>query len=195
MSPPRLPFLCLLCGYIPAFRLHFTSLPFLCALCALCGYIPRAIAQEAPFPDKNLEAAVREVLHEPKEKLTDEKLANVYVLESTGKGIHDLAGLEKCKNLALLKLSNQKISDLKPLKDLVNLQSLDLSGNRIADIAPLHGLSSLQYIELSNNEITDVQPLKGLKSLSARLSCREQDQRHPAARRPLATGVSVARSQ
>src|SRR5437870_5601679 len=96
---------------------------FLCALCVLCGYIASAPAEDTGFPDKNLEAAVREALHEPKEKLTEEKLANLYTLESSGKGIHDLTGLEKCKNLALLKLSNQKITDLKPLKDLANIQS------------------------------------------------------------------------
>lgn len=60
----------------------------------------------SPFPDKNLEAAIRGVLkHEPKVELTDEKLQNVYILEAPEKGIKDLSGLEKCKNLALLKLT------------------------------------------------------------------------------------------
>ena len=39
-----------------------------------------------PFPDKNLEEAVRAVLkHEPKAELTDEKLQNVYILERPGR--------------------------------------------------------------------------------------------------------------
>src|SRR3954451_15963792 len=85
----------------------------------------------SPFPDKNLEAAIRNVLkHEPKVELTDEKLQNVYILEAPEKAIKDLTGLEKCKNLALLKLNKNKISDLKPLKDLANIQSLDLSENQ-----------------------------------------------------------------
>src|SRR4051794_34833294 len=76
----------------------------------------------SPFPDKNLEAAIRDVLkHEPKVELTDEKLQNVYLLEAPGKDIKDLTGLEKCKNLALIKLDKNKIGDLKPLKDLANL--------------------------------------------------------------------------
>src|SRR5262249_52834539 len=80
----------------------------------------------SPFPDKNLEAAIREVLkHEPKVELTDEKLQDVYILEASGKDIKDLTGLEKCKNLLQIKLTKNKISDLKPLADLVNLQSLD----------------------------------------------------------------------
>ncbi len=69
-------------------------------LLAIPAWSPAARAA-SPFPDKNLEAAIREVLkHEPKVELTDEKLQNVYFLEATGKDIKDLTGLEKCKNLA-----------------------------------------------------------------------------------------------
>ena len=100
----------------------------------------RSALAGSPFPDKNLEAAIRDVLkHEPKVELTDEKLQDIYFLEAPGKDIKDLTGLEKCKNLALIKLTKNKISDLKPLKDLANLQSLDLAQNEIKDISPLAG--------------------------------------------------------
>src|SRR5436305_8728695 len=101
-----------------------------------CAFVQPLAVHGAPgqISDKNLEAAVRAVLHEPSAELTDEKLGNVYVLEADRKDIRDLAGLEKCKNLSLLKLSHNQISDLKPIKDLANLQSLDLSANRISDI-------------------------------------------------------------
>ena len=113
----------------------------------------------SPFPDKNLEAAIRDVLkHEPKVELTDEKLQNVYFLEAAGKDIKDLTGLEKCKNLAQIKLSKNKISDFKPLKDLTNLQSLDLADNAIKDIGPLANLKGLQYIELSGNQVEKLEP-------------------------------------
>jgi internalin A len=122
----------------------------------------------SPFPDKNLEVAIRAVLkHEPNVELTDEKLQNVYFLEAPGKDIKDLTGLEKCKNLALIKLSKNKISDLKPLKDLTNLQSLDLADNAIKDIGPLANLKGLQYIELSNNQVEKLEPLSGLTSLTS----------------------------
>jgi uncharacterized protein (TIGR03067 family) len=124
-------------------------------------------APASPFPDKNLETAVRAALHEPTASLTDEKLGNLYFLEADGKGIRDLSGLEKCKNLALIKLTKNQIQEVKPLKDLTNLQSLDLSGNKITDAAPLAGLTKLQYLELSHNQIRDLTPLKGLTSLSA----------------------------
>jgi internalin A len=120
----------------------------------------RPARADSPFPDKNLEAAIREVLkHEPKVELSDEKLMDIYFLEAAGKDIKDLKGLEKCKNLALIKLTKNKISDLKPLKDLANLQSLDLAQNEIKDISPLAGLKSLQYIELSGNKIEKVDAL------------------------------------
>src|SRR3954451_5047987 len=102
----------------------------------------RGASAASPFPDKNLEAAVRAVLqHEPKTELSDEKLLNVYVLEAPGKGIKDLKGLEKCKNLALLKLTKNQVEDITPLKGLTNLQSLDLAENSVADIGPLAGLT------------------------------------------------------
>jgi Leucine-rich repeat (LRR) protein len=123
----------------------------------------------SPFPDKNLEAAIREVLkHEPKNfELTDEKLLNVYILHAEGKGIKDLTGLEKCKNLAEIRLTKNQISDIKPLKDLINLQSLDLAKNAIKDIGPLANLKGLQYIELSSNQIEKLEPLGGLTNLTA----------------------------
>ncbi len=122
----------------------------------------------SPFPDKNLEAAIRDVLkHEPKVELTDKKLLDVYILEAAGKDIKDLTGLEKCKNLLQIKLTKNRISDLKPLKDLVNLQSLDLAQNAIKDIAPLANLKGLQYIELTDNQIETLTPLSGLTSLTS----------------------------
>src|ERR1700719_4412593 len=126
---------------------------------------PRAAT---PFPDKNLEAAIRDVLkHEPKAELTDEKLQNVYILEAPGKDIKDLTGLEKCKNLAKITLTKNKISDLKPLKDLANLQSLELAQNEIKDLSPLAGCKSLQYIELSGNKVEKIDALKDLTSLNS----------------------------
>src|SRR5262249_26043771 len=116
-------------------------------------------ARAAPpvaIPDKNLEEAIRAVLHEPKAPLTEENLVNVHILDAPGKGIRDLTGLEKCKKLALLQLSNNEVSDLKALKDMAVLQSLDLSKNKISDLSPLAGLVNLQYLELSHNRIEKI---------------------------------------
>jgi internalin A len=140
------------------------TIAFLLATPAWSG----AARAASPFPDKNLEAAIREVLkHEPKVELTDEKLQNVYFLDAPGKDIKDLTGLEKCKNLAELKLDKNKISDIKAIKDLTNLQNLDLSDNAIKDIGPLANLKGLQRIELSGNQIEKLEPLAGLTGLTS----------------------------
>src|SRR5215472_1074741 len=95
--------------------------PLSLLLVGFAGWLITSRAHAAPpvtIPDKNLEEAIRAVLHEPKAPLTEENLANVHILEAAGKGIRDLTGLEKCKNLALLKLSNNAIADLRALKDM-----------------------------------------------------------------------------
>ena len=143
-----------------------------------------------PLADKNLEAAVRAVLQEPRADLTDEKLNNVFVLEAPGKDIHSLAGLEKCTNLSLLKVSNNQVvgprpaqgsrrtsspstwratrsPDLTPLAGLARLQYLELSSNQITKIDPLNGLSNLSALYLSGNKVSDLAPLSGLTRLSS----------------------------
>jgi Leucine-rich repeat (LRR) protein len=135
-----------------------------------CFTITAAAQSASPIADKNLDAAIRAVLFDPKGDLTDEMLKNVFVLNASGKPgkeIKDLTGLEKCINLAEFKASNNQITDLKPMKGLSNLQSLDLSGNQITDIGPLAGLTKLQYIELSKNKVADISALKNLTALSA----------------------------
>src|SRR5437763_16465932 len=96
-------------------------------------------AQAGPvkIPDKGLEEALKKVLLEQKEGLTDENMVNVFVLEASKKGIKDLSGLEKCNNLAQLRVNENEISDLKPIKNLENLQSIDLEYNKVRYITPL----------------------------------------------------------
>jgi internalin A len=106
-------------------------------------HLAAAPAAAVAIPDKNLEAAVRAALHEPKAELTDDKLATLSVLHAGGKDIRDLTGLEKCKNLAELRLSHNQVRDVRPLQGLPLLQSLDLAGNKIADVAPLATLAPL----------------------------------------------------
>jgi Leucine-rich repeat (LRR) protein len=125
-------------------------------------------AQEL-FPDKNLEAAVREMVFEKRgtdKALTEQDVRNLSILAAKGKGIKDLKGLEKCAALASLDLSENAISSLEPLKDLKNLQQLVLPRNRVGDLSPLAGLAALQYLDLGGNEVEDLSPLKNLAKLS-----------------------------
>jgi hypothetical protein len=158
--------------------------------------VPAAPEFTNPFKDKNLEAAVKAVLQHSKGELTEQNLANVFVLEAPGKGIHDLSGLEKCKNLALLKLTKNDIVDVTALKGLENLQSLDLASNKIKDAGPLAGLKRLQYLELSDNQVSDLKPLAGLEALSALyLSGNKISDLQPLAGLKKLASLSLARNQ
>jgi internalin A len=120
------------------------------------------------FPDKNLEAAVRQQVFEKRNKpdpLVEADVANISTVVGKGKKIASLAGLEKCKSLALLDLENNDIADLEPIKELKLIQSLNLGKNKIQSIAPLAGLTGIQYLVISDNQISDLSPLSNIKSL------------------------------
>src|SRR3954464_4074032 len=120
------------------------------------------------FPDKNLEAAVRQQVFEKRNKpdpLVEADVVNISTVTGKGKKIASLKGLEKCKSLALLDLENNDISDLEPLKDLKLIQSLNLGKNKIQSIAPLAGLTGIQYLVISDNQVSDLSPLSGIKAL------------------------------
>jgi Leucine-rich repeat (LRR) protein len=123
-----------------------------------------------PFPDKNLELAVRAELIEkrdPATELTDDDLKKVFFLEGKGKGIKDLSGFEKCTNAAEVNLAKNEIADVTPLAGLANLQSLDLSSNKLADVTPLEGLANLQYLELSHNQLAKLPALDKMTRMSS----------------------------
>lgn len=122
------------------------------------------------FPDKNLEAAVRQYVFEKRnteEPIVAEDVATISTITARSKGIRDLTGLEHCKRLMLLELPGNEVSDLSPLAGLDLLQSLTLTGNHVEDVSPLAGLKRLQYIELSNNKVRDISPLAGLEAMNS----------------------------
>lgn len=120
------------------------------------------------FPDKNLEAVVRQQVFEKRNKpdpLVEDDVKNIAIISGKGKKITNLAGLEKCKSLLSLDLENNEIADLAPIKDLKLIQSLNIAKNKITSIAPLTELTALQYIEMQNNQVSDLSPLAKIKPL------------------------------
>lgn len=120
------------------------------------------------FPDKNLEAVVRQEVFEKRDNnkpLEEKDVQNLSRIKGRGKKIKDLRGLEKCTSLAELDLADNEIADLAPIKDLTNLQSVTLRKNKITDVKPLAGLKGLQYLQLAENQITDVGPLAQLAAM------------------------------
>lgn len=122
------------------------------------------------FPDKNLEAAVRQYVFDKRnteEPITAEDVAQISTITARSKGIKDLTGLEHCKRLMLLELPDNEVSDLSPIAGLDLLQSLTLTNNQVEDISPLADLKRLQYIELSNNQVKDISALAGLEAMNS----------------------------
>lgn len=151
-----------------------------------------ALDVEVAFPDKNLDAAVREAVEKPEGPLTKGDLRLVEVLSTSKRSAalnKDLASLEypisvtalnllrvgeikKISQLALmtnlitLDLSGNQISDAGPLESLTDMDALDLSSNYIQDISPLESLTSLTEVDLGHNWIGDISPLQSLTNLT-----------------------------
>ena len=119
------------------------------------------------FPDKNLAAAIRDVLGTPTgDNITAAELATLTMLDASKYGISDLTGIEYCVNLKNLFLGSNQISDISPLSSLTNLNQLSIGGNQISNISPLSKLTSLTGLTLGDNQISDISPLSSLVNLT-----------------------------
>jgi hypothetical protein len=85
---------------------------------------------EVVFPDKNLEATVREALEKPEGPLTMGDVKRLAKLDAWELEIGDLSGIEHATNLTVLGLWDNEISDVSPLASLTNLTSIRLSMSR-----------------------------------------------------------------
>ena len=124
--------------------------------------------EKSIFPDKQLEAAVRQQVFAKRDSdapIVAADVERLSVLKGKGMGIKDLTGLEHCKALASIELPGNELVIVGPLKDLKKVQLLDLADNKIADIAALGTMAGLQYLNLDNNQVKSLEPLKGLERL------------------------------
>jgi internalin A len=122
------------------------------------------------FPDKNLEAAVRQQVFAKRNTnspLTAADVVNVSTVVANFRGITSLAGLEYCKAIASLELAGNQITNLAPLSGLRQLQLLILASNRVSDLGPLATVPALQYLEVSHNTVKDAAPLASLTNLAS----------------------------
>ncbi len=140
--------------------------------CGLTG--PKAgVDEEVIFPDKRLEATIREAIDKPEGPISPSDLKALTSLrytptasDSLGKFITDLTGLEHCTSLTDLNLSKTQVSDVSLLASLTNLTELSLEQNEISDISPLGSLTNLTRLSLKWNEISDISPLASLANLT-----------------------------
>ena len=138
------------------------------SLAILWPAVFNSLQAQSVFPDKGLEAAVRQEVFAKRyneEPLTAEDVKNISQVKGKGKEIQSLEGLQHCTALMLIDLENNKITDLTPIKDLKQLQSVTLAGNQIESIEPMAGLVGIQYLELSRNKVSDLAPLKGMSNM------------------------------
>ena len=135
------------------------------------------------IPDTNLRVAIGEALGIPittgfnglprvSRPLTASDLATLTELDLTGRGIHDLSGLEFATNLRRLYLGWNYIDDLSPLEigennstGPANFEILTLDANAISDLSPLSTLTALKTLSLDLNPIFDIYPLSTLDQL------------------------------
>ncbi len=113
--------------------------------------------EAADFPDKNLEAAIRDAVGVAKGRLVARDLARVTKLDASGRGIKSLQGMEQLKALRILNLEDNQIQDVSPLKSLRKLTELSLRNNGITcleeiNFAELKGLP-LRKLSLRHNVV------------------------------------------
>ena len=135
---------------------------------SMLSLVPDLTAQDSIFPDKALEAVVRNYVFEKRnndQPIVEDDVVNISTIEGKGKGIKDLTGLEKCRSLALLHLPGNEITKIDAIAGLKNIQSLDLSKNQISDIKPIEDLKKLQYVLVTNNQIAGLSAVSGLDNL------------------------------
>ena len=88
---------------------------------------------EVVFPDKNLEAAIRQFLGKPEGKITIEDVKGLVEFDSdyfvefedlVVPEFTNISGMENLTNLRRLMLGGNQITDITPLKNLTNLEDL-----------------------------------------------------------------------
>jgi len=119
----------------------------------------------ANFPDRGLEAAIRETIGKPSGEILDIYLIGLAFLDANNRSISNLEGIEHCVDVEKLLLRGSGIADLGLLLGLTKLRWIDLSDNEGVDINVLSRLTDLTELWLAGNEIDDVSMLSGLTNL------------------------------
>ncbi len=145
---------------------HVSAFSFLAVFALVCRANP--IHAEDTFPDKALEAAVRQEVFAKRyntEPITAEDVKSISRVVGKGKKIESLEGIQHCNAVMEIDLENNAISDLGPIRELKLLQSVNFAGNKIESIEAMAELKGLQYLELSRNKVSDLEPLKAMPNM------------------------------
>ena len=135
------------------------------------------------FPDKNLEAVVRQNVFEKRNKpdpLVEADVVNISDDRRQGKENREPARAGEVQEPRALELENNEIADLAPIKDLKLIQSVNLAKNKIESIAPLAELTGIQYLRIQDNQIADLSPAGEDRRDGLARSVEQSDQGHRA---------------
>ena len=131
--------------------------------CAGTDIKPQVIA----FPDKNLEAIIRNTLDKPfNEEILSTDLAKIKRLSIQNSNVFDLTGLEYCINLTFLEIRGEPITDISPLSSMTKLNALHIFDTQINDISPLSNLTGLRHLGFGESPVKDISPLSTLTKLN-----------------------------
>ena len=120
------------------------------------------LCDRVDIPDKNLLAAIQEILEIDIPIITQADMLQLENLTSPGRGIANLTGLEYAANLQRAWLYSNLIENLEPLANLTKLELLALGQNRIRDVSPLANLHNLESLSIEQNRIVDHSSLHAL---------------------------------
>ncbi|MDM8538825.1 leucine-rich repeat domain-containing protein [Desulfobacterales bacterium HSG17] len=117
------------------------------------------------FPDKNLEAIIREKISKPTGEILVSDLNDLISLGAIFEEIKNIEGLQYCINLTELNLGHNQISDINAVANLTNLTRLNFEDNQISDISAVANLTNLTTIDLPSNQINDISAVANLTNL------------------------------
>jgi len=124
------------------------------------------------FPDKNLEAVIRDAIKKPSGDIFASDLRSLIFLnydaseKPDDQKIKSIEGLQYCTNLISLYLYSNQISDISAIAGLTKLMSLTLDYNQISSISALSGLTNLTDLWLQHNQISNIGALPELTKLT-----------------------------
>ncbi len=130
------------------------------------GLFAQGVPEKAvSFPDPNLEQAIREALHRPTGPILNIDLLGIKELNLSGRGIHDLTGLEYCRDMKILTINDAQVVDFSAISAMRGLYWLYLENDNIADISFLAQTRTLRILDLAGNHISDLTPIAGCPQL------------------------------
>lgn len=117
------------------------------------------------FTDPELETAIREAVDMGDGTLMPLDVADLRVLDLSGRAVESLEGVECLTQLEELLIDETQIADLAPIESMSWLVALSLNQTGVESLSPLTGLVNLEVLAANQADINDLSPLADLLQL------------------------------